>query len=129
MALTEDASPKILVVDDTECIRDVLKELLSRYGYQVVEATNGLEAVEIAQRECPDLILMDLSMPLLDGYDATRRIRENESICEVPIVACTSLSPPDFHAKAYDAGFNEYLTKPVNFARLKTVLNRFLKAA
>jgi CheY-like chemotaxis protein len=129
MDLTEDASPKILIADDTECVRDFLKEWLSMFGYQVLEATNGQEAVEVAERESPDLILMDLSMPLLDGYAATRRIRENESICEVPIIACTSFTTPDFRAQAHEAGFDEYLTKPVNFSQLETVLSRFLKAA
>lgn len=129
MSITENTSPLILVVDDAECIRDVLKEVLRESGYHVVEATNGQEAVEVAQRECPDLILMDLSMPVLDGFAATRRIRETEGISEVLIVACTSHNTSDHRAKALAVGFNEYLTKPVSFIQLRTVLDRLLKAA
>ncbi|HWT01773.1 MAG TPA: response regulator [Pyrinomonadaceae bacterium] len=116
-------------MDDNDCIRDFLKELLSIFGYHVVEATNGQEAVEIAQRECPDLIFMDLNMPVLDGFAATRRIRETQGICEVPIVACTSNNMSDYRDKALAVGFNEYITKPVDFAQLNTVLHQFLKAA
>ncbi len=95
-------------------------------GYRVVEAVNGQEAVDIAQQEEPDLILMDLSLPLLDGLSATRRIREQVALRKVPIVAVSAHDTADFHAEALAAGCNEYVTKPIDFDQLENLLNRLL---
>ncbi len=95
-------------------------------GYRVLEAINGEEAVEIARREHPSLILMDLSLPLLDGLAATRRIRQVEELSRIPIVAVSAHDTADFHADALAAGCNDYVTKPIDFDQLEALLNRLL---
>ena len=129
MAKNDNCAHTIMVVDDSEDIRDVLKETLNMYGYNVVEATDGQEAVEIAKSELPDLILMDLCMPVLDGYAATRLIREAAETSDVPIVACSALDTLDHRAKAFAVGCNGYITKPIDFVYLSNLLCRFLVAA
>lgn len=119
----------ILVVDDYECNRELLRMFLSTSGYIVIEAANGLEAVKIATRISPDLIIMDLAMPVLDGYGAVRLLREVPKLCEVPIVACTAYDTSTHRAHAMSLGFNEFLTKPIDFMQLDVVIDRFLKAA
>jgi CheY-like chemotaxis protein len=116
----------VLVVEDFEDNRFMMRRLLEMSGYRVIEAVNGQEAVETAQREQPDLILMDLSLPLLDGLAATRRIREQEGLREVPIVAVSAHDTADFHADALAAGCNEYVTKPIDFDQLEGLLSRLL---
>jgi two-component system, cell cycle response regulator DivK len=118
-----------MVVDDSADIHDLLKEVLSMSGHNVIEATNGQEAVEIARQECPDLIFMDLCMPVLDGYAATQQIREAAEICDVPIIACSAYATSDHRAKAFAVGCNEYITKPIEFTHLNNLLCRFLMAA
>lgn len=95
-------------------------------GYRVVEAVNGQQAIEVAQREQPDLILMDLSLPMLDGLTATRRIRELAEMRNVPIVAVSAHDTADFHADALAAGCNEYVTKPIDFELLEKLLERLI---
>lgn len=129
MAKKDEGQHTIMVVDDSEDIRELLRITLNLRGYKVVEAVNGEEAVELARRECPDLILMDLTMPVLDGYGATQQIREAAGICDVPIVACSASTTFDHRAKALAAGCNAYLTKPINFIDLNTLLSRYLMAA
>lgn len=114
----------ILVVDDNEGNREVLNFFLSESGYRVVEACNGLEAVAIATKACPDLILMDLAMPVMDGFDAIRLIRETAHISSIPIIACTAYY--SHRLAALGAGFNEFLIKPLDFALLDKTLSRFL---
>ncbi len=129
MVKNNDGSHTILVVDDSEDIREVLKASLNKRGYKVVEAVNGKEAVEIAKSVGPDLILMDLTMPVLDGYAATRQIREAEEMSDVPIVACSACTTVDHRAKALAVGCNEYITKPIDFIYLNFLLSRFLTTA
>jgi two-component system, cell cycle response regulator DivK len=129
MARTDNASPVIMVVDDSADNREVLRVIFERGGYKVVEAANGQKAVEIAERECPDLIFMDLSMPTLDGYGAVPLIREVKEMRSVPIIACTAHDTSDHRARAFAVGFNEYLTKPVDFIQLASLVDRFLMAA
>ena len=117
----------ILVVEDSEDSREVLRYILRSIGYGVLEAANGEQGVQVCKEKHPDLILMDLSMPVLDGYGAVRKIRELED--KVPIIALSAHGTPDHRAKALAVGFNEYLTKPIDFLQLETVLHRFLKAA
>lgn len=120
------ASLTILVVEDFEDSRFMMKQLLEMSGYQVIEAENGERAVEMAQRERPSLILMDLSLPVLDGLAATRRIREHEELRSVPVIAVSAHNSSDFHLEARLAGCNEYIAKPIDFDQLEIVLNRFL---
>jgi len=119
----------ILIVDDNEGIRELLNLFLSSSGYNVIEASNGLEAVKIATGECPDLIIMDLAMPVMDGYGAVRLLREVPEIRHVPIVACTAYDTATHRIQAMRVGFNEFLTKPIDFTRLNFLIDRFLKAA
>lgn len=116
----------VMVVEDFEDNRFMMRRLLEMSGYRVLEAINGEEAVKIAQRERPDLILMDLSLPLLDGLAATRRIREVEELRDVPIVAVSAHDTADFHADALAAGCNDYVTKPIDFDQLESLLARLL---
>ena len=116
----------VMVVEDFEDNRFMMRRLLEMSGYQVLEAINGEEAVEIAARELPNLILMDLSLPLLDGLAATRRIRQNEELRDVPIIAVSAHDTADFHADALAAGCNDYVTKPIDFEQLETLLSRLL---
>jgi CheY-like chemotaxis protein len=116
----------VLVVEDFEDNRFMMRRLLEMSGYRVLEAINGEEAVEIAERERPGLILMDLSLPLLDGLAATRRIRQHEALRDVPIVAVSAHDTADFHADALAAGCNDYVTKPIDFDQLETLLGRLL---
>lgn len=118
--------PTVMVVEDYAELRDMIRMALSMSGYRVVEAVNGLEAVELVRRERPDAILMDLNMPVLDGLAATRRIRELPGAQDVPILAITAYGTPDYHLKAMAAGCNQLLTKPLDLDRLETTLKLFL---
>jgi two-component system, cell cycle response regulator DivK len=120
------AAQTILVVEDFEDNRFMLRRLLEMSGYRVVEAVNGEQAVEAAERERPDLILMDLSLPKLDGLAATRRIREQDGAARVPIIAVSAHDTTDFHSDALAAGCNEYVTKPIDFYQLEELLKRLL---
>jgi CheY-like chemotaxis protein len=117
-----------MVVEDFEDNRFMMRRLLEMSGYHVLEAINGEEAVEIATRERPGLILMDLSLPKLDGLAATRRIRQVPELRHVPIVAVSAHDTADFHADALAAGCNDYVTKPIDFDELEALLKRLLPA-
>jgi CheY-like chemotaxis protein len=119
-----DSQPLVLVVEDFEDNRFMMRRLLEMSGYRVVEAVNGNQAVDAAAREQPDIILMDLSLPQLDGLAATRRIREQQGTRRVPIVAVSAHDSADFHAEALAAGCNEYVTKPIDFDQLVNLLSR-----
>ena len=115
-----------LVVEDFEDSRFMMRKLLEMAGYRVVEATDGEEAVEVALEERPALILMDLSLPKLDGLAATRKIRKHKGFGNVPIVAVSAHDSPESRQEALDAGCNEYVAKPVDFDQLNTLLERFI---
>lgn len=119
----------VLLVEDFDDTRIMMRRLLEMSGYRVVEAKNGREAVEFAKRECPDLILMDLSLPEMDGLSATKFIRQLENLCDVPIIALTAHDRVEFHAAALKAGCNTYFTKPVDFDALTNVMGRFCARA
>ncbi|HKZ02411.1 MAG TPA: response regulator [Pyrinomonadaceae bacterium] len=114
------------MVEDTEDNRFMLRRLLEMSGHQVVEAVNGEEAVRIAAQVLPDLILMDLSLPVIDGLGATRRIRALPRLFTVPIVAVSAHDTTDFHAEALAAGCNAYITKPIDFTELEELINGLL---
>ena len=126
--MTESAGSKltVMVVEDFEDNRFMMRRLLEMSGYRVLEAVNGEEAVELAHRERPQLILMDLSLPQLDGLAATRRIRQYPDMKDVPIVAVSAHDTADFHADALAAGCNDYVTKPIDFDQLEALLSRLL---
>lgn len=104
--------PRILIVEDQEDNRRILRDLLTAAGYELLEATAGDEGVALAAREAPDLILMDIQLPGLDGYEATRRIRANPALAKTPIIAVTSYALSGDEVKARAAGCDDYVTKP-----------------
>jgi CheY-like chemotaxis protein len=116
----------ILVVDDAVDNIVLLSLDLQQQGYRVVTASNGEEAVRVASLAAPDLILMDIGMPQLDGLGATRKIRENEALKTVPVIALTAFSTDGFRRAAYDAGFDGYLVKPIDFERLHELIRGLL---
>ena len=127
MVEEEVGTKTVMVVEDFEDNRFMMRRLLEMSGYRVVEAVNGEEAVETARRERPHLILMDLSLPHLDGLAATRRIRQQDGLGRVPIVAVSAHDTADFHADALAAGCNEYVTKPIDFDQLESLLKKLLE--
>ncbi|MCL4806675.1 MAG: response regulator [Thermoanaerobaculia bacterium] len=118
--------PKILVVDDDEMNRDMLSRRLLRKGYEVVLAVNGLEAIERTAAERPELILMDLSMPVLDGYEATRRLKRDGETASIPIIGLSAHAMVGDREKALAAGCDDYDTKPVELPRLLGKVEAFL---
>jgi CheY-like chemotaxis protein len=116
----------ILVVDDAADNVALLSLDLQQMGYRVVTATNGEEAIGVASAIVPNLILMDISMPRLDGLGATRKIHELEPLREVPVIALTAFDTEGFKKAAYDAGVSGYLTKPIDFPRLHHLIARLL---
>lgn len=119
--------PKVLVAEDHEDTRLMLRLILERHGLSVVEAGDGLEAVAAAERERPDLILMDGGLPRLDGIAATRRLREVPALSSVPIVFLSGHAGPQAQTDALDAGCDEYVVKPFDIEQLETVLSRHLR--
>ena len=112
----------VLLVEDTEDNRMMMRRLLELSGYRVSEAVNGVEAVKAAERETPNIILMDLSLPLVDGLAATRRIRQLPDLAEVPIIAVSAHDTADFHAEALAAGCDAYITKPIDYTELEDLI-------
>ena len=117
---------RILVVEDYEDTREMFKVMLESQGYEVLQVDNGFDAVEIAQRALPDIILMDMSLPGLDGCQATRRIRAQPDTKWIPIIACSAHNQWEWRAKALLAGCTEFVRKPVDFASLSSLLTRVL---
>jgi two-component system phosphate regulon response regulator PhoB len=116
----------ILVVDDSADNVAMLSLDLQKEGYRVVTATDGEEAISVACCTLPNLILMDISMPRLDGLGATRRIRERDSLRNVPVIAVTAHGTEGFQRAAYDVGVSGYLTKPIDFVRMHLLIARLL---
>jgi len=116
---------KILVVEDVELNRDLLTQLLED-AYEVITAADGATGIELAERERPDLILMDLSLPVIDGWEATRRIKANTALRSIPIIALTAHAMSGDAEKARECGCDDYLSKPIDedllFAKLTQLL-------
>jgi two-component system cell cycle response regulator DivK len=110
--------PKILLVEDNEMNRDMLSRRLLRKGYDVVMAVDGEQAVAMAQSEKPDLILMDMSLPVIDGWEATRRVKAAETSSHIPIIALTAHAMSGDRERALSAGCDDYDTKPIEMLRL-----------
>ncbi|HEY0760774.1 MAG TPA: response regulator [Pyrinomonadaceae bacterium] len=126
--MTQETSARtIMVVEDYDDTRLLLKKGLEGMGYSVLEASNGQEAVEISDREHPDLILMDLDLPILDGILATQLIRQQKEMHGVPIVAVTAYPMSYTHVKAFAEGCDEYMAKPIDMTELARLVNRYLK--
>ncbi|HXS01113.1 MAG TPA: response regulator [Pyrinomonadaceae bacterium] len=118
--------PKVLLVEDTEDNRFMMRRLLEMSGYRVVEAMNGEEAVNLARAEQPQLILMDLSLPVIDGLAATRLIRKLPALEATPIIAVSAHDTSDFQDEAVEAGCNSYVTKPIDFNQLEQLIQQLL---
>lgn len=121
--------PTLLIVEDNELNRDMLSRRLTRRGYRVLIATDGAQAVAAAERESPDLILMDMSLPVLDGWEATRRIKAAAPTADIPIIALTAHAMAGDEARAREAGCNDFDTKPVDLERLLGKIEHWLGRA
>jgi len=120
--------PKILLVEDNEMNRDMLSRRLSRNGFEVVVAVNGQEGVDLAHAEAPDLILMDMSLPILDGWEATRRVKGDPATAMIPVIALTAHAMAKDREDALAAGCDDFDTKPVELPRLMEKINALLGA-
>jgi two-component system, cell cycle response regulator DivK len=120
---------RILVVEDTEDNRKIIRDLLTSVGYELIEAVDGAEGVGLAQSEQPDLILMDIQLPVIDGYEATRRIRAIPELAAVPIIAVTSYALSGDEAKTRAAGCDGYVAKPFSPRHLLAKIREFLPDA
>jgi CheY-like chemotaxis protein len=110
--------PKILLVEDNEMNRDMLSRRLERKGFQVVLAIDGQQGIDLAQSESPDLILMDMSLPVLDGWTATRRLKEIATTQTIPVIALTAYAMSGDRQKCIEVGCDDYDTKPIEFPQL-----------
>jgi CheY-like chemotaxis protein len=117
---------KLLFVEDNADIRRLLVKRLKRRGYEVVEAENGREGVEKAVMETPDLILMDMAMPVLDGIEATKELKADDRVSAIPVIALTAFSDDEKREKAAEAGFSDYVTKPIQFQGLLAKIEAWL---
>jgi CheY-like chemotaxis protein len=122
----DEAMKKILVVEDVEFNRDLIVQLLEDH-YEVLTAVDGAEGLQLAARERPDLILMDLSLPVIDGWEATRRIKGNTALQAIPIIALSAHAMMGDQEKALQSGCDDYLSKPLDEDRLFAMLTRFLE--
>jgi CheY-like chemotaxis protein len=118
--------PKILLVEDNEMNRDMLTRRLQRKGYTVVTAHDGEEGHRLAISESPDIILMDISLPVMDGWEITRLLKANDSTRHIPIIALTAHALVTDRTKAFEVGFDDYDTKPVEFGRLNEKIDSLL---
>jgi two-component system cell cycle response regulator DivK len=116
----------ILIVEDSDDARYLMRLALENLGYLIIEAENGAKAVEIAQAERPDIILMDLGLPIMDGIKAAEKIRATEGLDGIPIIAVTAHQETDFRAGAKAAGFDAYVTKPIEIDSLNELINGLL---
>lgn len=119
---------KILLVEDNEMNRDMLSRRLERRGYQVVMAEDGAAGVAMAKSECPDIILMDMSLPVVDGWEATRQIKGAPETRTIPVIALTAHAMAGDEEKALAAGCNDYETKPVDLPKLLAKIDALLQS-
>ena len=117
---------KVLLVEDNEMNRDMLSRRLTRRGFEVLSAVDGQQGVDLARSEKPDIILMDMSLPVMDGWEATRRVKSDESTRNVPVIGLTAHAMSGDREKALEAGCDEYDTKPVEIDRLIGKIERLI---
>jgi CheY-like chemotaxis protein len=125
--LAGDFMKRVLIVDDKATSREFLRTVLARQGYSVSEAVNGAEALQKVRAETPDLILLDLQMPVRNGYEVVSELRQDAAYATLPIIALTASAMQGDREKALAAGFTAYLTKPVMLARLREEVQRLLE--
>lgn len=118
--------PRILLVEDNEMNRDMLSRRLTRRGYEVLMAFDGQQGINMARAEKPDLILMDMSLPVVDGWDATRQLKADEATRPIPVVALTAHAMEGDREKALQAGCDDYDTKPIELPRLLSKIESLL---
>ena len=118
----------ILIVEDNEMNRDMLSRRLERKGYDILIAVDGENGIDVARANRPDLILMDMSLPVVDGWEATRRLKSDEALKHIPIIALTAHAMANDREKALDAGCDEYDTKPIELPRLLGKIEALLLA-
>jgi two-component system, cell cycle response regulator DivK len=116
----------VLIVEDSEDARYFMRLELEQLGYRIVEAEDGEKALEVAERERPDIILMDLSLPVMDGIAATAKIRASDGLGKIPVIAVTAHQETDFRADAKAAGFDAYVTKPIDMPWLSELIEGLL---
>jgi two-component system cell cycle response regulator DivK len=126
MSETQPTDLTILVVEDYEDTSLAMRLALEDRGYRIIEASDGASAVELAERERPEIILMDLNLPIMDGLEATQRIRSNPEMLETVVVAVTAHSDHDYRSRALAAGCNAFVTKPIDFEWLNELLTNLL---
>lgn len=117
---------RLLLVEDNEANRDMLTRRLERHGYQIAIATDGRAGLEAAQRDLPDLILMDLNLPEIDGWEATRRLKADAATRHIPVIALTAHAMASDRVRALEAGCDDYDTKPVELPRLRSKIEALL---
>jgi CheY-like chemotaxis protein len=122
MAVTVADKPVVLIVEDHDDTREMLQLLLQVFGCRVIPAHDGEEAMSLAEKSIPDLILMDMRMPHIDGLTVTRLIRSHPTLNETPIVAMTGMATPQFRSDVLSAGCNDCLYKPIDFDRLEELI-------
>lgn len=120
---------RILIIEDNDMNRDMLSRRLIRRGYEVLIAVDGETGIEMAREHLPDLVLMDMSLPVIDGWEATRRMKADGSLAQIPIVALTAHAMASDHADAMKAGCDDYDTKPIDLPRLLGKIEALLPAA
>ena len=117
---------RILLVEDAQDLRELLRLTFEGEGYEVLTAGDGLSAVETALRELPDAVVMDMSLSLLDGYNAARLMRREPALADIPLIACTAYNRWEWRGKAIAAGFDAFMTKPLDLGRLTATLATLL---
>jgi two-component system cell cycle response regulator DivK len=123
-----DSTKRVLLVEDNEDNRTVYRTILEHFGYEVIEARNGEDGVRMARQDSPDLILMDISIPLIDGWEATRMLKGDPATAEIPIIALTAHALATDRAKAREVGCDGYLAKPCEPRRVVAEVEKFIGA-
>ena len=121
------AKEKILIVEDNPLNLELIVDILQVRGYEIFTATTGKESIELAKKAMPDLILMDMQLPVLDGYEATRRIRQDPQLKSIPIVALTSYAMRGDKERIFEAGCNGYIAKPIDTRKIIKQIREFLE--
>lgn len=120
---------RVLLVEDDEMNRDMISRQLAWDGFQVMTAADGRQAIEVARAERPDLILMDMGLPIMTGWEATAVLKADPALRRIPVIALTAFAMAEDRARSLESGCDAYETKPINFTRLRTVIQRLLAAA